>query len=305
MIIIYFVKKINRILKMNLKKFIVLSGIMLSFEVHGNSCEIAENSSRIAIAGGSLTEITFLLEAEDRIVAVDLTSNYPMMARDLPSIGYVRALSTEGILSLSPTLILGEDDMGPPAVLEQLSKTGIDIRVIPEEHSSKGIIKKISCISKILGISNVAENIIKNQINPEIEELEKLSREIESKDINVMFILGMQSGSPLVAGKGTSADGFIKMIGANNIMSNFEGWKPVNSESIINGSPDYILISNRGLDSFGDINELYEHPSLMFTPAAENNNIIAMDGMAMLGFSSRTISSAREIGIRLLKEYED
>ena len=115
----------------------------------------------------------------------------------------------------------------------------------------------------------------------------------------------MQSGSPLVAGQGTSADGFIKMIGANNIMNNFEGWKPVNAESIINGSPDYILISNRGLDSFGDINELYEHPSLMFTPAAENNNIIAMDGMAMLGFSSRTISSAREIGIRLLKEYED
>jgi len=30
-----------------------------------------------------------------------------------------------------------------------------------------------------------------------------------------------------------------------------------------------------------------------------------MDGMAMLGFSSRTISSAREIGIRLIKEYED
>ena len=99
---------------MNLKKIIFVCGIMLSFEVFGNSCEIAENSSRIAIAGGSLTEITFLLEAEDRIIAVDLTSNYPMMARDLPSIGYVRALSTEGILSLSPTLILGEDDMGPP-----------------------------------------------------------------------------------------------------------------------------------------------------------------------------------------------
>ena len=127
---------------MNLKKIIFVCGIMLSFEVFGNSCEIAKNSSRIAIAGGSLTEITFLLEAEDRIIAVDLTSNYPMMARDLPSIGYVRALSAEGILSLSPTLILGEDDMGPPTVLEQLSKTGIDIRVIPEEHSSKGIIKK-------------------------------------------------------------------------------------------------------------------------------------------------------------------
>ena len=37
----------------------------------------------------------------------------------------------------------------------------------------------------------------------------------------------------------------------------------------------------------------------MFTPAAENKNIIVMDGMAMLGFSSRTILSATEIGQRL------
>ena len=33
----------------------------------------------------------------------------------------------------------------------------------------------------------------------------------------------------------------------------------------------------------------------MFTPAAKNNNIIAMDGMAMLGFGPRTLRVAKDI----------
>jgi len=299
MIIIYFVKKINRISAMRSKFILFFCGSLFAFNVFSQSCELAKDSSRIAVAGGSLTEIIFLLGAQERIVAADITSNYPEEANSLPSIGYVRALSTEGILSLEPTLIIGEDDMGPPSVLEQLSKTGVEIKVIPEEHSSQGIVDKILCIAALLGETNSAKNILNNEITPKIYELEKISEDIKSKNINIMFILGMQSGSPLVAGKNTSADGFINMIGGKNIMTNFTGWKPVGAEAIINGSPDYILISKRGLKSFGDINELYNHPSLMFTPAAENENIIVMDGMAMLGFSSRTILSATEIGQRL------
>ena len=38
-----------------------------------------------------------------------------------------------------------------------------------------------------------------------------------------------------------------------------------------------------------------KHPSLALTPASKNNNIIVMDGMAMLGFGPRTIKSAKDI----------
>ena len=94
------------------------------------------------------------------------------------------------------------------------------------------------------------------------------------------------------------------MIGAKNVMDSFEGWKPVSTEAIIEASPDLILISNRGLSSFKTTEKLGEHPSLVFTPASKNNNIIAMDGMAMLGFGPRTIFSAREIAL-YIKELEN
>ena len=77
-----------------------------------SSCELAENKNRTIVAGGSLTEIVYFLNEQQRLVAVDITSNYPEIATTLPSIGYVRTLSTEGVLSLDPNLILGEEDMG-------------------------------------------------------------------------------------------------------------------------------------------------------------------------------------------------
>ena len=97
----------------------------------------APDPSRIAVAGGSLVEILYALGEQDRIVAVDSTANYPAAATALPQIGYVRNLSAEGLLSLSPTLVLGEHDMGPPAVVEQLEGVGIDLLHVPERFDSE------------------------------------------------------------------------------------------------------------------------------------------------------------------------
>ena len=149
MIIIYFKDELNTILEMR-SFFVVIflfAGLILS------DCNKASDSSRTVIAGGSLTEITYFLEQENKLIAVDVTSNYPKKTQELDSIGYVRALSTEGLLSLSPTLILGEDDMGPPLVIDQLSLTGVDIRIVPEEQTAEGILGKIRCLSSILGVS--------------------------------------------------------------------------------------------------------------------------------------------------------
>ena len=147
MIIIYFGFLINTIQTMRFILFFLLSAFV-PFSL--SDCKAAKNSSKIVIAGGSLTEIVYFLEQEEKIIGVDITSNYPQETSDLPSIGYVRGLSTEGILSLKPSLILGENDMGPPLVIEQLSITGLDVRILEENHSSSGILYKIECLAEIL-----------------------------------------------------------------------------------------------------------------------------------------------------------
>src|SRR5690606_16447283 len=65
----------------------------------------APDASRIVAVGGSITEILYALGRQDRVVAVDSTSAYPPAAlQDKPNVGYMRALSPEGVLGLNPSL---------------------------------------------------------------------------------------------------------------------------------------------------------------------------------------------------------
>ena len=109
----------------------------------------------------------------------------------------------------------------------------------------------------------------------------------------------MDGTSPMVAGSDTSGNGFINMIGGINIMDSFDGWKPVSAESVIQGNPDLIIITKRGLSNFGTLEELAKDPSLAFTNAAFNKNLMVIDGMSLLGFSPRTIDVANEVAIKL------
>ena len=73
------------------------------FEIFNVFCLIRDRDKQAPLDPSrivSVAEIIYLLGEEDKIIAADRTSNYPPEALELPSIGYVRALSTEGVLSL-------------------------------------------------------------------------------------------------------------------------------------------------------------------------------------------------------------
>ena len=43
---------------------------------------------------------------------------------------------------------------------------------------------------------------------------------------------------------------------------------------------------------YKNLDNMHNHPTVKYTPAAINKNIIALDGMQMLGFGPRTIETA-------------
>ena len=256
------------------------------------SCDIANNSQRIVVAGGSVAEILYFIDADKKIVATDVTSTFPDEAQNHPSIGYVRNLSAEGILSMNPSLILGEDDMGPPNVITQLIDVEVDIRTIPEEKSVDGILDKIYCIASILDMKSEAEEKINKTLMPDIIALENIYIKNSKRLKRVMFILSMQANRIIVAGAGTTGDGYINLTGSKNIFGDLEGWKSVSQEAIVKENPDYIIMSQRDLHNTETIKNVKENPIFKNIKAGEEGNFIFDDAMAMLGFGPRTIRSA-------------
>ena len=257
----------------------------------------ATDSSRLAISGGSITEIVYLLNESAKIVAADRTSNYPTAATKLPSIGYVRNLSAEGVLSIEPTLILAENDTGPPIVLDQLRKTGVEIAIIPEQMDAEGIISKVECVASVINAdpestatatAKLAQNLAV------LEHLKNAARELET-NITVAVILGLDNGQPTVGGINTSANSILEMAGATNAFERFEGWKPVPAESMLEANPDIIIMPIRSVKMAGGLEKILSMQAIRLTNAAMNNRVIAIDGMALLGFGPRTLGVAIDI----------
>ncbi len=73
----------------------------------------ASQPARVIAAGGVVTEIVYALGRSDILVGVDTTSTYPESAlKEKPNVGYVRALSSEGLLSLKPTTLIAVQSAG-------------------------------------------------------------------------------------------------------------------------------------------------------------------------------------------------
>lgn len=253
----------------------------------------APDPTRIAVAGGSVTEILYALGEEDRIVAVDSTSTYPPQATTHPRIGYVRNLSTEGLLSLQPSLILGEHDMGPSSVVSQLEAMGIDVVQIPERFDAAGIIDKVRCVAGAVGVLSRSAALIET-LEAQAAAL-RSERGGDGRPPRGVVLLAIQEGAPLAAGRNTAGDGLLHMAGAINVMANVDGWKPISSEAMAQARPDFIVIPERGLQAAGGIGQLLDHPALRLTPAAANQHVVSMDGMALLGFGPRTLGAARQL----------
>ena len=211
----------------------------------GKNCLKGRDLSNIVVAGGSITEIIYYLGHQSKITAVDRTSRYPIEAKKLPSIGYVRNLSVEGVLSLNPSIVIGENDMGPATVVEKIISMGIDLRIIPEIQTTEGIYKKVNCVSSIFPESKLAQKRVQN-LKESIKNLQILRNRSKGNPKKVMVILSIFGSSPIVAGKDTSGNSFIEILNFKNIANNFSGWKAVGIEHIIKMNPDVILITKRG-----------------------------------------------------------
>ena len=282
--------------------FICISITTILYSQNTDDCNSSNNSNRVVVAGGSISEIMYFLNLQNKIVGADVTSVFPSDLQKLPSIGYVRNLSTEGILSLNPTLVIGEDDMGPPHIIKQLKAAKIDLEIVTEEQTAEGILKKIYCVAKILGVDGINNLSIYREKVREVKNLNKLKENNLKEKIKIMLVLSMKGTSPVIAGQGTSGDAFIKMIGGENIFSSVEGWKAVTLESIIKEDPHFIIIPNREMHANSNTEELTNNPFFINTTAGKNGNFIFADGMAILGFGPRTISRALEIATEINKK---
>ena len=110
---------------------------------------MANEPTRLLSAGSSITELVVALDAEPQLVAVDSTSELPA-GSELPRLGYHRQLSAEGILSTSPSLVIGSDQMGPATALKLVRQAGVQVETLPEAMGTEQLGLNILRLGELL-----------------------------------------------------------------------------------------------------------------------------------------------------------
>jgi iron complex transport system substrate-binding protein len=257
---------------------------------------VFSDTSRIASIGGSITEIVYALGEEGRLVARDSTSTYPEAAAKLPDVGYMRALSPEGVLSVNPTGILALQGSGPKEAVDVLKKTSIPFIEVPEHFSHEGILEKVRIVGKALGVDAKAE-VLAKELDAKLTSAEKQTASIKERK-RILFVLSIQGGKILAAGSETAADGMVRLAGGVNAVEGFSGYKQMSDEAIITARPDVILMmSNAGPPVLDD--ELFDNPSVASTPAGTARKLIRIDGSYLLGFGPRTADAIHDLAVSL------
>ena len=253
----------------------------------------AAQPARIIAAGGVVTEIVYALGRSELLVGVDSTSQYPASAlKEKPNVGYVRALSSEGLLSLKPTSVIAIESAGPPDILTTVEEAGVRVSRIPEVATPAGISAKIKEVAELVGETEKGAALA-TETDKQFTSLDALRAKIE-KPRRALFILSFMNGRAMVGGRNTSADGILTLAGLQNAASALDGWKPISDEALFEAAPDVIIAMGHGPQDV-TVDSILAVPAFAATTAAKSKSILIFDGGYLLGFGPRTPSAARDL----------
>ena len=237
---------------------------------------------RVVTLGGDVTEIVYALKAQSSLVARDSTSQSPQAVNALPDVGYLRQLNAEGILSVRPTLVLASAQAQPSLALKQVEQSRVKVVTVPGSNDLSVIDEKVRVIADALHQQTEGDKL-RQSLRKELDALPSTAL-----NKRVLFILNHGGMTAMAAGQQTGADAAIRAAGLQNAMQGFTRYQPLSQEGVIASQPDLVVISQDGIKALGGENNLWSLPGLAQTPAGRSRQVLAVDDMALLGFSVRT-----------------
>ncbi len=250
--------------------------------------------ARYVVISPIYNEIIWALGAQDRVVGVDLSTTYPADVKSKQTVGYHRALSAEGILSLHPTAVIHDNNIGPPQVVQQLQQLNIPMKTFSAKNTdfdgTKALIREMGAY---FHKEARAEELCNTMDAQRATSLEKVKQYADHPRVAVIHF-GRASNVYLVVGKGGGGDGggvskMIELAGGEMAVAN-QGMQRMESPEILaQANPDVILMTDYGYDRLnGSLDQIKALPGVATSNAAKNNRIFRIEENVLNYFGPRS-----------------
>jgi iron complex transport system substrate-binding protein len=261
--------------------------------------------TRIISVGAAITETLIALGVGDRLVGIDTTSDAPPAATAIARVGYLRSLGAEGLLSLSPGLVVVSEEAGPPAVLDQVRASGVPCEVIaitapradPSSFAFEAASRTIRRLAALVGETERGETLVRT-LEEDLASAQRSVAALGDRPAALFVVHPPRAGAPLVAGVGTPADVMLALAGARNVAGEFEGYRPLTPEAAALAAPEVVVVPIGTSAAAGGAVAFLEAAGLGLTPAARVGRVVEVEPW-MLSFGPRTGRAVADLAPRL------
>ncbi len=289
-------------------KRILLFALLLAALVAAVSCSRFNNPSndakaeRIVVISQTYNEIIWALGAQESIVGVDFSSTYPPDVKKVQTVGYHRALSAEGILSLHPTAIIHDNNIGPPQVVEQLKGLNIPMKTFEAKNDSvegtKNLIREMGAYFHKEQRAEELCRALDTQMAASLEAVKKYTDRPRVAVIhfgrasNVYLVVGKGGGT----GDGSAAGRMIEWAGGEMAINSDRMQRMESPEIVAQANPDVILVTDYGFDrAGGDLEQIKALPGVATSNAAKNNRIYRIEENQLMYFGPRSGENVEKV----------
>lgn len=192
----------------------------------------SDEIKRIVSLAPHTTELVFALGKGNQLVAVSDYSDFPIAAKELPSVADYNGVDFEAIVRLKPDLILAWKGGNKPQDLSRLNRLGYKM-FYSSPHTVWDIAEEIVDLGNILGVHNKAISLSERYLFS-LKELESKYR--TQKPTRVFYYMWPK---PLMSiGKNAWANHLLEICGAKNIFQDsISDYPEVTIEEVIRRKP--------------------------------------------------------------------
>jgi len=246
------------------------------------------DASRIVALNGDITEILFELGFGGNVVGIDVTTTYPEAALELPVVGFGQMLTPEGVLAFGPTLVIGDQQVGPPETIQQLRDAGVPVVILETQTTLEGVAVKIAQVAEIVDAVDAGLEL-SERVGGEIDEALLLAGSATASP-RVAYVYARGSQTIFLFGAGMPTQAMIEGAGAIDAGAGTGvfGPAPLTPEALIAAAPEVIVLPAAGFGALGGAEALLAIPGIAETPAGQDQKFLVYDEAYFFNLGPRT-----------------
>jgi iron complex transport system substrate-binding protein len=260
----------------------------------GNSTNTSGQAERAVVISQAYTEIIWALGAQDHVVGVDYSSTWPPEVKNVTTVGYHRALSAEGILSLKPTVIITDGNIGPPQVVEQLKQLNVPFKTFTAKNDSiegaKALMREMGAYFHTQARAEELCRKLDADMARALDEAKRYSDHPRVAVIhygrasNVYLLVGASGG-----GDASAAGQMVRWAGGEMAIQQAGMQRMASPEIVARANPDVVLMTEFGYDRLsGSKEKVLELPGVSTSTAAKTGRIYRVEEHDLMYFGPST-----------------